>query len=309
MTHYNDQRHSLGWLGTGRMGFAMADRLISSGLNLKVWNRTESKAQPLADKGAQLANRLTNLASCDIVFMIMASAHEVEHVLFGTDGLLSGEDKPKIIVDSTSIGPTESADIRAKLAVLDIAFIAAPVSGNAKVINAGKLSVVASGPAALFAEVEPYLNIIGRSVSYVGEGDLARIAKICHNVMLGVVTQNLAEILVLAEKSGLKRHDFLSFLNSSVMGSMFTQYKSPALTNLDFEVTFTPQLMLKDLDLGLTASRQMGVPMPTTSVTRDQVQSLIGHGFGDDFSQLLLLEAAASGLTLEPENVDIDDGL
>ena len=309
MTHYNNQRHSLGWLGTGRMGFAMADRLISSGLNLKVWNRTESKAQPLADKGAQLANRLTNLASCDIVFMIMASAHEVEHVLFGTDGLLSGEDKPKIIVDSTSIGPTESADIRAKLAVLDIAFIAAPVSGNAKVINAGKLSVVASGPAALFAEVEPYLNIIGRSVSYVGEGDLARIAKICHNVMLGVVTQNLAEILVLAEKSGLKRHDFLSFLNSSVMGSMFTQYKSPALTNLDFEVTFTPQLMLKDLDLGLTASRQMGVPMATTSVTRDQVQSLIGHGFGDDFSQLLLLEAAASGLTLEPENVDIDDGL
>ena len=309
MTHYNDQRHSLGWLGTGRMGFAMADRLISSGLNLKVWNRTQSKAQPLADKGAQLANRLTNLASCDIVFMIRASAHEVEHVLFGTDGLLSGEDKPKIIVDSTSIGPTESADIRAKLAVLDIAFIAAPVSGNAKVINAGKLSVVASGPAALFAEVEPYLNIIGRSVYYVGEGDLARIAKICHNVMLGVVTQNLAEILVLAEKSGLKRHDFLSFLNSSVMGSMFTQYKSPALTNLDFEVTFTPQLMLKDLDLGLTASRQMGVPMATTSVTRDQVQSLIGHGFGDDFSQLLLLEAAASGLTLEPENVDIDDGL
>jgi 3-hydroxyisobutyrate dehydrogenase-like beta-hydroxyacid dehydrogenase len=67
--------------------------------------------------------------------------------------------------------------------------------------------------------------------------------------------------------------------------------------------------MLKDLDLGLTASRQMGVPMPTTSVTRDQVQSLIGHGFGDDFSQLLLLEAAASGLTMEPENVDVDDGL
>jgi len=287
----------------------MADRLLSSGLNLKVWNRTQSKAKPLADKGAQLENRLTNLASCEIVFMIVASAREVEHVLFGTDGLLSGEDKPKIIVDSTSIGPMESADIRAKLAVLDIAFIAAPVSGNAKVINAGKLSVVASGPAALFAEVEPYLNIIGRSVSYVGEGDLARIAKICHNVMLGVVTQNLAEILVLAEKSGLKRHDFLSFLNSSVMGSMFTQYKSPALTNLDFEVTFTPQLMLKDLDLGLTASRQMGVPMPTTSVTRDQVQSLIGHGFGDDFSQLLLLEAAASGLTMEPENVDVDDGL
>lgn len=301
--------YQLGWIGTGRMGLAMADRLISAGHDFKVWNRTPSKALPLAGKGAMVAKGLSELGSCEIVFMIVASHHEVDAVLFGEDGLLSGEDKPRIIVDFTSIGSDESAAVREKLIQLGIAFIASPVSGNAKVIHAGKLSIVASGPEEAYKEIEPYLHVIGRSVSYVGTGDLARIAKICHNVMLGVVTQNLSEILVLAEKSGLKRGDFLNFLNSSVMGSMFTLYKSPALTNLDFEVTFTPQLMLKDLDLGLSAARALGVPMPTTSTTRDQVQSLIGHGYGDDFSQLLLLQAAAAGLLLRSEETDVDDGL
>jgi 3-hydroxyisobutyrate dehydrogenase len=309
MTETTHTNHTLGWIGTGRMGFAMADRLLSAGQDLVVWNRTRAKAEPLANKGAVVANHLPELAACDIVFMIVASGNEVNHVLFGDGGLLSTEKKPKIIVDSTSCGPQDSAEIRGKLKDLGIEFIAAPVSGNAKVINAGKLSVVASGPAEAFKLVEPYLQLIGKAVAYVGHGDLARIAKICHNVMLGVVTQNLSEILVLAEKAGLKRHDFLAFLNTSVMGSMFTQYKSPALTHLDFEVTFTPELMLKDLDLGLSAAKDFGVPMPTTSVTRDQVQTLIGYGYGDDFSQLLLLAAASAGLMMVPEEADVDDGL
>ena len=291
------------------MGLAMADRLLSAGHSIKVWNRTAEKARPLADKGATVVRKLSDLGSCDIVFMISATHHEVESILFGSEGLLSGQNKPRIVVDFTSIGSEESAAIRQALSAKGISFIASPVSGNAKVIAAGQLSMVSSGPEDAFLEVEPFLLAIGRSVSFVGTGDLARIAKICHNVMLGVVTQNLAEILVLAEKAGLKRHDFLSFLNASVMGSTFTRYKSPALTHLDFEVTFTPQLLLKDLDLGLSTARQLGVSMPTTSVTRDQVQSLIGHGYSEDFSQLLLLQAAAAGLELLPEKEDIDDGL
>jgi 3-hydroxyisobutyrate dehydrogenase-like beta-hydroxyacid dehydrogenase len=207
------------------------------------------------------------------------------------------------------MSPKNSAEIRYRLDEMDISFLAAPVSGNAKVIEAGKLSIVASGPKTSFIEALPFLECIGKTITYVGDGELARVAKICHNVMLGVVTQNLSEILVLVEKHGMKRSDFLTFLNHSVMGSMFTRYKSPALTNLNFEVTFTPELMLKDLDLGLSAARAHGVPMPTTSVTRDQVQSLIGHGYGDDFSQLLLLEALAAGVDLAQEDTVIDDGL
>jgi 3-hydroxyisobutyrate dehydrogenase-like beta-hydroxyacid dehydrogenase len=157
--------------------------------------------------------------------------------------------------------------------------------------------------------VSPYLEAIGRGVSYVGDGELSRIAKICHNVMLGVVIQNLCEITVLAEKAGMQRHAFLDFLNKSVMGSMFTTYKTPALSNLDFHVTFTPELLRKDIDLGLAAGRTYGVPMPTTAITRDLVQTLIGNGYDQDFSQLLLLQAKASGIELKSENVEIGDGL
>jgi 3-hydroxyisobutyrate dehydrogenase-like beta-hydroxyacid dehydrogenase len=169
--------------------------------------------------------------------------------------------------------------------------------------------VVASGPRPAFDTIRPYLETIGRGVSYVGEGELSRIAKICHNVMLGVVIQNLCEITVLAEKAGMQRHAFLDFLNKSVMGSMFTTYKTPALSNLDFHVTFTPELLRKDLDLGLSAGRELGVPMPTSAVARDRVQALIGRGFDQDFSQLLLLQAEDSGLKLSSENVTLGDGL
>ena len=108
----------------------------------------------------------------------------------------------------------------------------------------------------------------------------------------------------------MKRHAFLDFLNKSVMGSAFTRYKAPALTNLDFHVTFTPELLRKDIDLGLNAGKALGVPMPLTSLTRDLVQTLIGHGYTDqDFSTLLLLQAKASGMELKPENVEVGDGL
>ena len=128
--------------------------------------------------------------------------------------------------------------------------------------------------------------------------------------MLGVVIQNLCEITLLAEKAGMKRHAFLDFLNKSVMGSTFTRYKSPALVDLDFHVTFTPELLRKDIDLGLNAGKALGVPMPLASITRDLVQTLIGNGFTDeDFSTLLLLQAKASGMELKPENVQVSDGL
>ena len=114
--------------------------------------------------------------------------------------------------------------------------------------------------------------MIAPAASYVGEGELARIVKICHNVFLGVVTQSLAEITVLAQKAGVPRHAFLDFMNQSVMGSTFTRYKTPAFVNLDFKVTFTPELLRKDLDLGLDAGRRFDVPMPLASLTRDIVQ-------------------------------------
>jgi 3-hydroxyisobutyrate dehydrogenase len=307
MTNANLKQHKLGWIGIGRMGYAMAQKLAVAGCDLSVWNRTASKAEPLKQYGAKVVATLPELAQCDIVFTMVSTGDDVKEVL---SAVMAKGQAPKIVVDSTSISLEDSAEIRQMLAAKGTQLLAAPVSGNAKVIKAGKLTVVASGPQDAFDTVAPYLQAVGQGVSYVGEGELSRIAKICHNVMLGVVTQSLAEITVLAEKAGMQRHAFLDFLNKSVMGSTFTRYKAPALANLDFHVTFTPELLRKDLDLGLSAGKEFEVPMPLAALTRDLVQTLIGHGFKDqDFSTLLLLQAKASGIELKPENVKVDDGL
>ena len=306
-----EQNLKLGWIGTGRMGYEMAARLAQGGGDVTVWNRTRAKAEPLTRHGAKIATSLADLAVCDIVFCMVSTWDDVRQVVAGPNGLLSGKGKlPRMVVECSSISLEGSAELRALLKERGVELLAAPVSGNAKVIKAGKLSFVCSGPKAAYDAALPYLRMIAPAASYVGEGELARIVKICHNVFLGVVTQSLAEITVLAQKAGVPRHAFLEFLNQSVMGSVFTRYKTPAFVKLDFKVTFTPYLLRKDLDLGLDAGRRYGVPMPLASITRDTLQTLIGRGTTDeDFAKLLVLEAEAAGVKLEPENVPVSDGL
>jgi 3-hydroxyisobutyrate dehydrogenase len=289
------------------MGYAMAERLAKGGCDITVWNRTAEKAQPLTKQGAKVARTLPELAGKDIVFCMVSTWDDVKEVM---GKLLSASARPKMVVECSSISLEGSAELREMLSKEKVQYLAAPVSGNAKVIKAGKLTFVVSGPRAAYESARPFLDMMGTGSSYVGDGELSRIAKICHNVHLGVVIQSLCEITILAQKAGMPRHAFLDFLNKSVMGSMFTRYKTPALVNLDFHVTFTPKLLRKDLDLGLDAGREFEVPMPLTSLTRDLLQQMIGHGMTEeDFSTLLLMHAKASGMDLEPENKEVGDGL
>src|SRR5882762_9662038 len=182
--------HDIGWIGLGRMGEAMAARLVKAGHGISVWNRTASKADPLAQIGAEV---------------------------------LTGNARPKRVVDMSSISDTGSAEIRKGLSEAGVAYLSAPVSGNAKVAKAGKLLVVASGPRSEYDAVQPLLAALGRSAMYVGEGELARVWKIAHNTMFGVIIQSLCEITLLAEKAGIPRHLFLESINDSVLGSMYTR--------------------------------------------------------------------------------------
>ena len=226
---------------------------------------------------------------------------------------------PKIVVDCSTIAVEESASIRDRLKQLGSDFVAAPISGNAKVIKAGRLSAVLSGTEAACKTVMPLMEAIApQGVSYVGEGELARVCKIAHNVMLGVVIENLIEITLLANKMGVPRHAFLAFMNNSVMGSMFTRYKSPALVNLDWTTTFTPELLRKDMDLGLGLGRDWDVPMPVTAAAREVLQAHFGAAtrkpnpdeyIQKDFAALMETMALASGMKLESENKNVPTGL
>jgi 3-hydroxyisobutyrate dehydrogenase len=303
---------SVGWIGTGRMGFQLAARLLNAGYDISVYNRTRAKAEPLAEKGAKVVDRPADLANREIVFVMVAADKDLEAVISGEGGLLSGAgpDVPRVIVDSSTVSPGVSAKIRAVAAASGSAFLAAPVSGNPKVIAAGKLTVAASGPREAFDAAEPLLSVFGRGVTYVGEGETARLVKIAHNVFLGVVIQSLTEITTLVERGGVSRAAFLQFLNDSVMGSPFSKYKSPALVNLDFHPSFTSVLLRKDLQLGLTAGKDLGVPMPLAAATDMLLAQAIGAGYTEeDFATLLLEQARRSGYVPEPENVPVDDGL
>jgi 3-hydroxyisobutyrate dehydrogenase-like beta-hydroxyacid dehydrogenase len=258
-----------------------------------------------------VAGSIAELRDLDVVFTMVSTPADLEHVLVGEGGLLNDRQHvPAVVVDCSTVSIEASERMRTECADRGAAFLAAPVSGNGKVVKAGALSLVVSGPEATYRRVEPLLDHLGKSVTYVGEGDVARLVKICHNLLLGVVTQSLAEITVLAEKGGVSRAAFLDFLNNSVMGSTFTRYKSPAFVNLDFAPTFTPVLLRKDFDLGLAAARELDVPMPVAAATAQLVQAIVSSGRVDeDFAILLDQQATASGLELKPENVAVDDGL
>lgn len=301
----------IGWIGTGRMGFALCNRLLDDGADLAVYNRTAAKAAPLAERGATVVDAPVDLADRDIVFTMVAGPADVLAVTTGDNGVLSGNGpKPSILVDSSTIDPDTSVQLREHASKLGTSVLAAPVSGNPKVVASGNLTAVVSGPKDAYETARPYLESFGRKVTYVGGGDEARLVKIAHNLLLGIVAQSMAEITVLTEAAGVSRGDFLEFLNDSVMGSTFTKYKTPALVNLDFKPTFTWHLLRKDFELGLAAGRDMDVPLPTAALVHQLIIEGIGLGYGDeDFAALLVKTARGAGMELVSEDREVSDGL
>ena len=300
----------LGWIGVGRMGDAMVRRLLAAGSDVAVFNRTRSKAEPLAELGAKVVDTVAELSDRDIVFTMVANPEALADVMFSADGLLSGTGAPQIIVDCSTVSADMSERVRTAAAAVGADLLAAPVSGNPKVAKAGRLTIAASGPPDAYERALPYLRQLGAGVTYVGSTEQARLVKICHNLFLGVVAQSLAEITVLAEKGGIPRSAFLGFLNNSVLGSQFTRYKTPAFVNLDYSATFTPPLLRKDLELGLDAARELSVSMPVVALVHQLVQNLVGAGYTDcDFAVMLAEQARASAHQLVAENIEVDDGL
>ncbi len=304
------EKTRVGWIGLGRMGASMAGQLLRAGYEVHVWNRTRSKAEPLERQGAKVVDQITDLADLDVVFTMVSTPAVLEQVMLGDGGLLTGERVPRVVVDGSTVDAGTSERLREAAEAKGAALIAAPVSGNGKVAAKGLLSIVASGPRDAFESVREPLEVIGRAVTYVGEGERARLVKIAHNLFLGIVTQAMAEVTVLAEKGGISRTDFLTFLNDSVMGSVFTRYKTPAFVNLDMTPTFTPVLLQKDFDLGLEAARSLQVPVPVTGLVAQIIGGAVGEGrVEEDFAVLLPLVARSAGMALTPDGSDVSDGL
>ena len=290
---------SIGWIGTGRMGSALVTRLLGAGQQVAVCNRTRVKAEELAPLGAKVVDSPAELADCRTVFITVdtpASLVAVATSLFG------GDRGPRTVVDCSTVDAPAARTLRELAAKTDTAVLAAPISGNAGAVTGGTASFCVSGPQDAYQQILPLLEILGRSVSYVGDGDAARVVKLCHNMLLGVIAQSLAEVSTLAQRYGVTRTALMQFLNGSVLGSDFTRYKTPAMLNLDFSPTFTTELLRKDFDLGLAAARVVESPMPVAGAAYQRIQEAVTSGLRDlDFAALLELQARGAGMELRPE--------
>ena len=295
--------HRIGWIGVGRMGLPLVTRLLQAGCDVAVYNRTRSKAEPLAELGATVVDTPRELAGRDIVFSTVAGPADFTSVMLDAEAglLVDPEAAPRVLVDCSTISPEASADVREAAARRGATLMAAPISGNGTHVAGGGALFAVSGPESELATIRPYLEILGRGAIYMGDADSARLVKIAHNLFLGAVIQSLVETSLLVEANGVSRRAYLDFINASAMGSDFSAYKSPALIDLDWTTTFTSTLLRKDLDLGLAAAAQAQLGLPVTTAAREQVQAAIEAGHADDdFAAMLAVQARAAGIDLEP---------
>lgn len=293
---------AVSWLGAGRMGQAMAERLLDGGVEVWAWNRTAGKLDGLLSRGARRLEA-PGLSQAPVAFSMVLDDHALDRLWAAEDGILSGDRPPEVWVDCSTVSTAASDRAAAAAAARGTGFVCAPVSGNPGVVRSGNLIFAVSGPPAAVAIAEPLLGLIGRGHHVVGTGSEARVVKLCTNLVLAVLTQALAEALVLGQSAGVSRAALMEFINDSAIGSPFTRYKTGALAGLELTPAFTPEGQRKDLRLALALAAEQDVTMPASSATEMAFTRLIASGLGTerDFAALLLLAAQDAGITLKPE--------
>ena len=278
----------IGWIGLGNMGAPMSTNLVKAGNEVVVWNRTKAKAQPVLDAGAAWADSPKEIGEkCDIVFTMVADGPTLLKLTLGDEGALAGMSAGKILVDMSTVSAEESATVAEAAKAKGVELVRAPVTGStALAANAG-LGILASGDKATYEKVLPYFEKMGKNQFYLGSGEQARIMKLCLNLMIASTMQMEAEAVVLAEKAGIETRQACDIIAGSAAGSPLTGYKAALIAGGEYAPAFSVKLMMKDLDLALAAGKQYGVPLPSTALTRQSLQSAAATGRGEkDFSVL-----------------------
>jgi len=287
-------------VGLGKMGEAIADRILDGGYPLVVANRTRERAVPLATRGATVLDSASEaLQRADVCVTSLAADAAVESVLLGEGGVLPGARPGTTLVETSTVSVACSEQVAAAAAAAGVEYLRAPVSGNPVAVRAGTLTIVVSGPEKVFVELEPLLRAIGSKVLYVGDGEQARVVKLVFQILIGGTAELLSEALVLGEAAGVERSRLLEAIGASAAGSPFVAYKSPPLLADDYSATFTTALMLKDVDLVLELAAERGVELPLARKLRTLLEAAADGGHADeDFMALYLqLRQAVAGET------------
>ena len=262
------------------MGTAIAERLLDSGRELVVHNRSLEKAEPLRARGATVAESVQDLlAAAEIVLTSLADDDALESV---AAAVARAARAGTVLVDLSTVSPAASGRVAALAEQASLLYLRAPVSGNPSVVRAGNLTFIVSGPREALERAEPVLFAIGRAIHEVGEGEQARVVKLAINLVIGGLAELMAEALVLGEASGVSRAGLLETMGDSAAGAPFVEYKTEPLLRDDYSATFTTSLMAKDLDLILDAAESAGVRLPLALELKGLIRGAIGAGYGED---------------------------
>ncbi|HWY57029.1 MAG TPA: NAD(P)-dependent oxidoreductase [Terriglobales bacterium] len=290
---------NLGFVGLGVMGGQMVNRLLSKGHTVTGYNRTRAKAQWLIDKGMKWADSPRAVAAAaDVTLAMVTNSAAITSVTEGPDGLLAGLSKGKVFVDISTVSPSVSRALAAKVREKGADMVDSPVSGSVITLQEGKLSVMVGGRRETFERVQSLLLDIGPKVTYVGENGLALAMKIAVNLSLAVQMMAFSEGVLLAEKSGIARETAVDVLTHSAVASPMIQYRGPFVLQQPEEAWFDVNMMQKDMLLAMELGRQLDVPLPTTAVSNEFLTAARGMGMAKlDFAVVFDVLARMSGIS------------
>jgi 3-hydroxyisobutyrate dehydrogenase-like beta-hydroxyacid dehydrogenase len=283
-------------LGTGLMGFPMAQRLCQAGQRVHVWNRTASKAQGLQACGAQVhASAPAAVAQAVLTITMLEHGAVVEEVLFGT-GVAQALRPGSLVVDMSSIQPVQARDHAARLATLGIDYLDAPVSGGTLGAEQGTLAIMAGGDAAVFDRATPVLQALGRP-THVGPTGAGQLAKLANQMIVGITIGAVAEALLLCERGGADMARVRQAIAGGFADSRILQVHGQRMVERDFAPRGKMRVQLKDMRNALSTAAETGFDAPITALLEQLYAQGVDQGLADlDQSGLFVELARRNGM-------------
>ncbi|MEI6253677.1 MAG: NAD(P)-dependent oxidoreductase, partial [Mycobacteriaceae bacterium] len=289
----------VGFIGLGNMGSAMATRLLDAGFDVTVYNRSPGKADAVAARGATVAATVAQACAGDVVFTMLANDEAVEAVVTGDAGVLATMREGATHVSASTISAALSKRLTAAHAAAGQQFITSTVLGRPEAASAGKLFVLAAGPAEAVEPLIPVLDALGQRTFRVSDvASVGNVVKLSANFLLANVIESLSEAVALVSKAGVDRADYIDIITSTLFSAPAYQTYGGLIAREEFEPAgFAARLGLKDIRFVLAAAEELEVPLPIASLLRDRFLTLLAAGGGDlDWSAISTLAQRDAGL-------------
>ena len=274
---------AIGFIGLGIMGKPMARNLVNAGYALTVYNRSRAPMDELAAEGAALGTSSKDVAQrTDVIITMLPDSADSEVVILGPDGVLEGAKAGSVIIDMSSIAPLVSQRIGAEAARVGAEMLDAPVSGGEPAAVSGGLAIMVGGKQEVLDRCMPILDVMGRSVVRVGDLGAGNTVKLANQIIVAANIEAVGEAFVLTQKAGIDPDLVFQAIRGGLAGSNVMEAKAPMIMDRNFNPGFRIRLHQKDLHNALLTGKELGVPLPVTSLVQQMIGALMNHGWGDN---------------------------